>query len=331
MAMLAGYVLIGGLLAGRAALPSFALDDRADGVYITGPLLGYYFEPGEAALRPIQGIPGAAILGPPLELGVRLTRAAVSPQHDYVLARVEGEPELALVRPEASPPSLVRIPGALENPDRMVFSPEGTAALLYRDADGAVQVLAGLPGEPSVVGHLTIVADPGAAPALAVSDDAGAILAGPIRGEVTLFTSDGGSRGVLPAATPASIAFLRQRHDAVIADRAERTVYLLRDPAGRRELTVLAREADGVQDPVAVETSWEGRRALVANAEGSVLVVDLTGEASLLIPCPCQTTGLMRLTGNAVFRLDEPRAGPLTVLDADSSEPRVVFIPAAIR
>jgi len=330
--MLTVYVLIGGLLAGQAAFPQQAPEDRSGGVHITGPLLGYYFDAVEAALRPIQGIPGAATLGAPAALGIRMTKAAVSPKQDYALAKAESEPELALIRLEASPPVLTRIPGALENPDRIIFSPAGTAALVCRNSDGAVQVLAGLPDEPVVAGRFTIVADSGAAAALAVSDDAQAILAGPIRGEVTLFAADGNSRGVLPSAAPSAIAFLRHRHDAVIADRAERTVYLVRDLDGIRELTVLAREADGVQDPVAVETSWDGRRAFVANAgPGSVLVVDLSGGTSLLIPCDCQTTGLIRLAGNAVFRLDEPRMGPLAVLDADSTEPRVVFVPAAVR
>jgi len=328
--MRAFYILAGWLLAWQLAFCQSAADDGSGAVRISGPLLGYLLDPAEASLRPVWGVPGAATLGAPVALSVRWARAAVAPTHDYLLAQVEGEPDLALLSLEAAPAAPQRIPGALENPDRMVFSPAGTAAVLHRSSDGTIQVLAGLPREPVLAGRFTIPGDAGALTALAVSDDARAVLAALAGGETALFTAEGRSRRVgLPGAASA-LAFFRGSHDAVIASRAERTVYLLRDAGGADEITALAREGDGVDDPVAVETSWDGRRVLVANA-ASLLVVDLAGGVLWPIPSPSRITGLHRLAGNAVFRLEEPGAGPLAVLDADASEPRVVFVPAVAR
>ena len=44
----------------------------------------------------------------------------------------------------------------------------------------------------------------------------------------------------------------------------------------------------------------------------------------------CTPTGLFRLAGAAAFRLTEPAAGPLQVLDA-SGVPRIVAVPPPIQ
>lgn len=329
--MLAVYALIGGLLAAQAAVPG-AAEDLAGAVRISGPVLGYYFDSADATLRPLLGIPGAATMGAPMQMESRLAKATISPAHDYLLAQMQGEAELALVRLDGGPLTRQRIAGALESPERIVFSPAGTAAVLFGCAEGSVQVLAGLPAKPVVAGHFSVPTDACPFTALAVSDDARLILAGLAGGETVLFTAEGQSRRVWLPGAASSVAFFRGRHDAVIASRTEKTVYLLRDADGAGEVTALAGEAGGVEEPVAVETSWDGRRVLVANAgSGALLVLDAAGGPPQAIATSCRTAGLHRLAGNAVFRLDGSCEGPMTLLDADGDEPRVVFVPAAVR
>jgi hypothetical protein len=329
--MLAVYALMGGLLAAAATAPR-AQEDLAGAVRISGPVLGYFFDRAAATLRPLLGIPGAATMGAPMGMDFRVAKAAISPLHDYLLAQVEGEAALTLVRLDAGALTRQGIVGALESPERIVFSPAGTAAVLSECAEGTIQVLAGLPGEPAVAGRFTVPGDACPLTALAVSDDARVILAGFASGATALLSAEGQSRRVWLPGAASSIAFFRGRHDAVIASRAEKSLYLLRDAGGADEVTVMAREADGVGEPVAVETSWDGRLVLVANAgTGSLLVVDTAGGPAQVIASSCRTTGLHRLAGNAVFRLDESCEGPMTLLDADGAEARLVFVPATTR
>ena len=68
----------------------FAIALTMSAASIEGPHLGLVFDASHKALRPILGIPGAAILGQPLDLGVELHKTAVSPRQDFALA-TEGE------------------------------------------------------------------------------------------------------------------------------------------------------------------------------------------------------------------------------------------------
>jgi hypothetical protein len=328
--MLAAYAVMGGLLA--AATAAVAANYSADAIRISGPVLGYYFDSAEAKVRPLLGVPGAATVGAPLEMDFRMAQAAVSPAHDYLLAQVEGEAEVVLLRLDIGARSPQRIPGVMENPERIVFSPAGTAAVLMRCAEGDVQVLTGLPEEPAVAGRFSVPPDAGPLAALAVSDDARVALAGFASGETALFATEGRSRRVWLPGAASSIAFFRGRHDAVIASRTEKALYWLRDAGGAGEVSVLAGEAEGVEEPVAVETSWDGRLVLVADGgAGSLLVLDTAGGPVQVIASSCRTAGLHRMAGNAVFRLDDSCDRPLTLLDADGAEARVVFVPAAAR
>ncbi len=120
--MLAVYSLMGGLLAAQAGTAPRAAEDLASAVRISGPVLGYYFDGAAATLRPLLGVPGAATMGKPVEMEFRLAKAAVSPAHDYLLAQVEGEAEVALLRLGAGELTRLRIAGALDSPEQIVFS-----------------------------------------------------------------------------------------------------------------------------------------------------------------------------------------------------------------
>lgn len=297
---------------------------------LNAPVLGYVLDASRGSVRPIWGIPGASTLGQPFQLGVALRRVEVSARQDYALA-VTAAGEVVAIGFAASGDTGVRqVAGAAPGADRIALSPMGRAAALYSRAGNAVQIVTGLPAAPSVTRTVDLSTLPGALAAAAVNDEGALLAAFSERGLALLFLvkPDESVQFVTPLGEPAALSFLPNGRDALVADGRENTVYLIRDLAGAAAATLVAGEADAISRPVAVETSLEGDRAFVAGSSGTILAVDLATGDRTALTCRCTPTGLARLNGRAVFRLTEPSADPLWVLDADAPEPALVFVPA---
>jgi hypothetical protein len=99
---------------------------------------------------------------------------------------------------------------------------------------------------------------------------------------------------------------------------------MIRDVTGAASRLILAEAGDGISKPVAIAADHDGQRALVA-LDTSVAVLPLGGSPALL-PCGCNASGLYRLRGSSIFRLNAPSANPLLLLDAGTAGPRIMFI-----
>jgi hypothetical protein len=97
-------------------------------------------------------------------------------------------------------------------------------------------------------------------------------------------------------------AFLPGSRDALVADDAGDEVFLLRGGS----FAAIAGSTGGVAGPVAVETSQEGRRALIANARtGTVLSLDLNDGSTDLVDCACRPEALRRTSQPGAYWLRE--------------------------
>jgi hypothetical protein len=286
-----------------------------------GPVAGYVFDRPARALRPILGIPGAWLVGDPLNLGIGLASAYVSPRQDLALV-VGADGSLRWFRLDSGAASGLTLNGITVVPERVAFSPSGTAAALA--AAGRVQVVTGLPDSPALAGAV----DAGGAPgSLAVSDD-GAFLLFAASGSIRLQGTAGANRKLMDAGDGALVAFARAGHDAAVADPGGAGVVLFRDVAGASTPSVLAPPDATPAAPVGLAFSPDGRKLyLASSAARSVTVLDLaTGDHSA-IRCDCTPAGLVPM-GN-LLRLTEFGAGPLWLLDTGAAAPRMVFVPAA--
>src|SRR5688572_26840513 len=68
--------------------------DSSSSTQLAGPGLGMIFDQVRGGLRPILGLPGAAIIGGVVELGLELTQSWISPRHEYALGRLKDDPGL---------------------------------------------------------------------------------------------------------------------------------------------------------------------------------------------------------------------------------------------
>jgi hypothetical protein len=297
------------------------------GTALSGPTMGLVFDSSQSALRPIRGIPGAATLGDPLNLGFALAAATVSPRQDFALALRADDSSLVLVRAGRS----VAIPKTRPAPALMVFNNAGTAAALYDSGAGRVQILTGLPDAAAVQSDVDISALAGPVAALAV-DDAGTslFLAAGAAETVALYriAMDGASQFLASFRSVAALRLSATGREALLADSAAGAVYAIRDLQGAGRVETVVSGRDGLGAPIAVESDSAGR-IFVADRAGNLTILDRARGSVLSLPCGCAPTGLFRLSGTATFRLTEPSHAPMWVLDASGADPRSVAIPPA--
>jgi DNA-binding beta-propeller fold protein YncE len=293
---------------------------------LEGPRMGMVFDSSMKALRPILGIPGAAILGEPMKATLDIRKIAISPQQDYALATEGEHNEVVVLNLGRSTVTSALVHGARRGPDQMVLSPGGRVAALHYREGNRIQVLSGLPSTPKIVEDLYL--SPGASPsALAVGDDE-TVLAG-VAGSVFWVTRSG-EVPVLTGLQKITAITMPSARMALVADAATNQIHRLQNITGGLETDIVAGPAQAISAPVAVATSSDNRHAFVVNAKtGTIAILDLEGKTAVKkIACGCKPTGLDRLEGDNVFRLTEPSDRPMWVLEAIARQTRVVFVPA---
>lgn len=292
---------------------------------VAGPVSGYVFDNGAHTLRPILGIPGASLFGQPVSLGFDAATAWIAPLQDSAFVTT-ADGTLHLFRLQSGKISESVVNGLTDAPDRVVFSPTGTAAALYRH--GSIQTLRGLPDAPAIAG----VADASAAGApnsLAVSDDGSMVLVA--SGNAVEMYGSGGSLGRLSGTGGAAlVAFAPGQHEAAVADPLGAGVLLFTDAGVGAPSKVVAPADQTLQSAAALAFSNDGQRLLLASPSGqNVITFDLAGGTRGSVACTCKPTALQRVGDR--FRLTEFGSDPLWLLDARSATPSVVFVPAAAR
>ena len=296
---------------------------------VAGPVVGFVFDRAASSLRPILGIPGASVLGSPLQLGYTISSAAIAPRQDSAFA-FATDGTLHFLRLSAGTANEASCPVCPSTAESAVFSPSGTAAALY--SSGRVQILTGLPGAPAAGAALAVgsmgetrvgAAHKSSAPPMALSDD-GAWLLDSGRDAVELLSANGGPRRLLATAGYAPVAFAPGGHDAAVAD-SKAGLVLFKDVSGQAAQQQLAASPAG--RPTAVAFSADGTHVFATGAsQSSVLAIEVASGAGTTMECGCSPSGLVPM--GAVLRLNEMGSGPVWLLDNGGAQPRVVFVPA---
>lgn len=326
---------------GRLAVAVLALSSHATGQFqparaadlnsasapeirLSGPILGYIADRDGRTVRPLNGVTGAAVLGLPLGAGSDWRPVAISPERDSIIGS-DGA-SLFVLRISGAFGTASRLAIADGAVDLAVFGPLGRSAAILNSALPRLRVVTGLPDRPAPSREIDL---PGLSGALAVSDDGEAVLLG--TGEaIYLLTREGPPRVIHSGIQAVSIEFLAGRPDAVVADRRQSAVWLVRNVTRAPEWVQVAGNQDGIAEPSALGVSRDGRYLVVASAK-TISMVELASRAVVAVACGCQVGRLQRLAGNAVFALDQDAEGGLLVFDGDAPEPRMVSVPPPAR
>lgn len=300
---------------------------------IGGPVMGYVTDATTRTLRPLNGMPGSALLGDPVDAGMPVDRAAVDGARGQAIAADLESGRLALVRGLGAEVSVVAVEGALARPDLIAISPSGSWAALYSREGGQVQAIR-LEAELRVAPPVGVDAE--AVAAIAV-DDLGTVLAA-ARGGIHAVAAGEAAERIVAAQEPTALAL--RGGGFVYADRGSNEVVAVSSRGRGGALTIVAQERDGVAGPVGLAVAG---RSLVIGNERNLLVWDLeSGYATGSLEVPAAPAAL-RLLGTAGGRgtiaLNEAGESPLWLIDPAESEqaeregsaPRLWFVPAATR
>ena len=305
-------------------------------VPIEGPVLGYVFNGVRRTIHPIQGITGAAQVGPAVPSDVTLSAFAASPTHDYALGIEAGSGAAFFLELTPAATTATALSAINDGADRIMVSPSGSAAAFYDRQSRSVQILRGLPEDREVRGPILLDSLPGLISALAVNDAGDVLLVGISEesgGSLHLAGPSRNLRSVMNAGRVASIAFLPDSNDAVVADHDRDEVVLIRDVLAAAGTTVLGSARDGIVQPAAVVSSRDGLTVYATSSRrGEIARMATAGGLPSSIDCDCRPGGLSPLLGNAVFALTDASAAPLFVYDGDRTtngqpDPLVVFVP----
>jgi hypothetical protein len=296
---------------------------------VQGPVMGYF--PDGGFPRTIYGIPPAGRVGDPLATDRPLSQIEISPDQTRALALAADTGALVLLTPGTS--SSVAVQGAAAAADRIVFSPSGTAAVLWFSAAQHIQVVTGLSGTPSV--HDVDASWLGAeATGLAVSDDgqwvaggwsSGIYAFGPA-GQVTVLPVQGAAEALCFFHGRADVAVITATQVVIVADIAGAVVPNIiwtkpNDPPAADHAA-----APPAEVAVGFAVSFDNTRLSVSGNLGHLLTFDLTAGTSVGGDCNCSPTGLFAM-GGSLYRLTGLANGALKVFDASTNE--IWFVPLA--
>jgi DNA-binding beta-propeller fold protein YncE len=290
--------------------------------------LSYVYDSETSRVRPVWGVASSAYLGDVLEWGTDLVGAVSAPSQNYVLAlsSKSGKARIWISGAEA----LVDLASVPSGVTQFAISPEGTSAVFYYAESNRIHVVGGLPNNPVTVFDAPLSSLLNPIRLLAVSDDGSVVLAteslvsGHVAPAVVSVGANGVGSRIALAGEATAIAFLSNSHDAILSSLPEAA--MIRDAsvqASRSELPTAAQGALGVV------ASYDRSQALFANAaRGSVAVVDIERNIEIAeLECGCAPTGIYRTAETSVYRINEYLGGPVALVDASSSQLRMLVIP----
>jgi hypothetical protein len=301
------------------SLISFSLPAQTGSVGL--PILGFAPDAQSRQIRPIRGIPGAAVLGDLLESAPAFRALAISPKQDLAIAVSAENDGLLIVRFTGQ--TALPVPDAVQAPSHIVFSPSGRAAAIW---SSRIQVLTDLAATPRVT---DIASDSFAAPSvLALSDDARVLIASSAQDDTPVWLADAtGSTAQLPLPGSVSVlAFRAETHNAVAVTRSG-DVYVVTDAGSNADIRQIYAGDNQTSDPVAAQISPDGTRVFTANSRGTVAAINIQTGIASFVSCRCSPTGLEPLSAPALYRLTDISGVPVMLFDASTPTPQVWFVP----
>jgi hypothetical protein len=321
---LLGMILAGMVISGAPA--------SAQSGAIDGPTLGYVYDGRSSGLKPLVGIPGAAVLGTQLDAGTQIRKAYVSPRQNYAVALTDSDTLLVAFRSATDAPDVVPLGFPATAAAIAALSSDGSSAAFYSADEALIRIVTGLPGAPAVARSVPTAAVSGTIRLLAIGNDGSQLVAvvdaDAAPDSAIALDADGNPRTLANSTHISAVQF--SANDLLVADDMDDTVSMVQDAPGSALWRPLAAAADGIAGPTGLDVSLDGRLVIVANGRaGNIFVFDPNGPQRGAYACPCTPAGLGRLNGNSVFLLNSiSDGGPLWIFDGDSVAPRVMFIPA---
>jgi hypothetical protein len=293
---------------------------------LVGPVEGFVFDAPSRGVRAVVGLVGASSFGPILVRGVDY--ASVAPHKDYALV-VRGDQQIVVSGLGSGAVSTLTLPSTVRPPEGVVWSGDGSVAVLYSRPGNWIQIIAGFPGQ--IVPAASIDLTPLGGTLLAVSaDQTGQRFAIGMDSGVYVMDAGHGLAEVLPLARPVGVAFSADGRTLYAVDGATAQISALSLAGFAPQSFPLS----GLADPVALSVAPDsaGRQTIyVAGRQDRVLQSYDAASNTLLasVPLGFEPSSIAAFGSNS-YTLG-PRANALDPLWSFRAAPvpTVYFVPAA--
>jgi hypothetical protein len=288
--------------------------------YVELPKIGHFYDVDSRQVLPALGIPGAAFIGPAIEFPLAVEDAAIPPSPDWMLAAAGRR--LYVAHLKGNKTSLQAIEEVAAGVDRVILSPRGHTALLYRHgAEKSIEIVTGLPATPAVQRKVDVSMWDLNPAYFAVSDD-GASAAAALRTGGVLWL-EGSVIRLVPTEVPAGpCAFAPDGSTAVIT--AGSRAFLMRGSSMfPGEMLPLPHR----QEPVAGVALASATRVFLAYHTGLIESVETTTGISRQAECHCKPESIHPVMGDSLFHIRQSGGGPRLLLDGSGAAPSILFVP----
>ena len=291
-------------------------------VPLNGPVEGFTFDPPTRSFRAVIGSLGSASLGPALVKG--FDYGSVAPRQNHALSFQEGR--CLIVSDLGSPQiSTIELPGVSPIPEGVVWSGNGSVAMLYSRTNNWIQKIRGIP-RAAEAGPLWSVS-PGSLSAVAIDSNGGhtAIgLAGETSG-VFQIGDDLSSVPVLSLSKPVALAFSDDGSTLYALDGAGELSEL-----NMADLTSHVWTLNGLEDAFIVRPARDATHRQVIYAAGKSLLVAYDAsshEVIAQVPLSSQPTAIEALGQDSYILGPRSSDAPLWSFTG-APQPVVYFVPA---
>jgi hypothetical protein len=298
------------------------------------PLIGHVFDEGTRQIRTILGIPGAARVAEAIPLETPLRDVVIGAGGKLAVASVENGESAVLIRPSGTPAIILPISGSMKVFNVAVFSPSGTAAILFGSECNCLQVASSFEESPAVTRVVDASALPGEITALAIADDASfaavavssTVEHAPAAQLLLVDLKGDAPPRLLLNTTVSAVAFSLEGNDLAVADAKTHSLSLIRDVRGDATVTSVAGESDGLAMPSAV-TFLNATTVLIADRSGLVHVANLEGAQLRTISCYCRPNAVELMELKSTYRLTGTETGAVWIVSLTESDAAVRFVP----
>jgi hypothetical protein len=311
-------LLVGLSQLSSAADRKTAIREGATGASIASPVVGYFWSQTDG-IAPVEGVAGAAHIGQALSV---TDRVALPPGQAYAwMESPSGVWFLVLDEVRGQRTVVSDTVAAATGSDAISFSPNGSAAVLYFRSSSEVQIVSGLPD--SAQASVRFAAPQSDCGALAVADDAATVLLA-CGGTLYSAAADRAWRPMIPGQVAAA-SFLPGSSDALAIMTGDAAVYGV--SLDSRNSGVRAQLPNGMNDPLSLAVSSDGRFALAIDGDGNAAQLDLaTSQATLLKVAQGMRT-VVRGRDASTFLLLPDGDGVPWIVEARPGNPLASFAP----
>jgi hypothetical protein len=304
-----------------------ALGLPAQPTSLTGPVEAITFDAPTRSLRAVNGFPGAASFGPMLLDSLDV--ASVAPRQNYGIVFESGKC-LFVSNLGSKTISTSVIAGVTAYPDGIVWSGNGSLAILYSRSASWFQTVAGFPNAP-MAGALMDVSSLGGAFISVAADAAAQQIVVAVSGDKGgVYQASGGQFTLLASmAKPVSLSFSSDGQTLYALNAATAAVTAV--AVGSRGLQTLA--LPGIANPIAIQSQTDSQNRqllyIVGGSDRMVRILDVATQQVLMdLPLSFQPTGLDPFGSSSFVLASRSKSASPLWLFAVAPLPGAYFVPA---